>query len=314
MGDPEAHFDDAAARVLAPWLDCLGAPEADRGFRLRLREQFVHGHFATAGADPEPALRSALESVREQQARPEFKDALCAAFVSGKDLPAAAGAAPPRVRRVPSSARRQSWRLRLLVAGALAAAAALVLILRTPATVWELASEPVAVVVDGRPVTTELNALLAGARTLETGERALRLRFGDEVVIEVGARSRVDLSAWSDGADAARRALSIDHGALRVATGPAFDRDTMLLVASGPELEARVVGTAFGLDVYPEKGTCLCVTEGTVAAIDRVEPGKKSDVPAGHMRFTFKAGGAVAGDEPVEEHVGPVVDLARFWR
>ena len=216
----------------------------------------------------------------------------------------------PRAAVAPEPARRMSTRLRLVAgAGLLAAAAAVVLAVRSlggddagtspnlspdapseSAVAWAVDVESSAggsaealledVRLDGQRVESidALAARLETATTISVGAMSLRVRRGDDFVLDLGPGT--ELEFVTEGVAPAismanRRALLATSGSVRIATGPAFDAGVPLVIAT-PHVRASVVGTIFGVDV--EDGyTCVCCLEGEVRVSRAVTTTAASD-------------------------------------
>ncbi|MEO0661139.1 MAG: FecR domain-containing protein, partial [Planctomycetota bacterium] len=230
----------------------------------------------------------------------------------------------------PGPARAQRRRLQLVAGGGiLLAAAALLFTVVVPLgrragddapTTTTVASaawtvEPVAagdapmtgLLVDGEsrgPGTPALD----GWRRLEAGPDGLRIRRGEDYVLELGPRSVVEFSE-GDGAGVVR----LSEGELRVATGPAFEPGALVL--ESPHVRAEVTGTILGFDVG-EDYTCVCCLEGEVRTEPLLSGADARSIGGGSTRVVAAAlgGGHPFDTMPlVPHHAEPLRGLADYW-
>jgi hypothetical protein len=206
------------------------------------------------------------------------------------------------------------------VGSGLAAAAALLF--------WLLGAEPsveawridstaaslAGVVLDGRPVGASapesLAAQLSSTHELRTGEHPLRLRFGRLLLVEMDPDSVLDLSRMPRGTADGNLVLASNRGGFRLATGPDFPGRE--LVFDTPDLEASVVGTIFGIDVFPDKGSCVCCIESEVLVRSKKAERELQHVGRDRTGFVDIAGDAMSL-EIVPEHAGPLRQLRVEW-
>lgn len=162
--------------------------------------------------------------------------------------------------------------------------------------------------VDGRRVHSSegprLLDLVQTAHEIETHEAGLRLQLGDELVMELGPRTRVSQLSFP----AASSYAAFTHtGALRLTTGPGFQNRLRVMT---DDMETVVVGTTFGVDVESD-GTCLCCVAGTVKCDARDGRGL---VPteAGRMCYAYHSGRKPLCGEVVPVHAEPLEKLKAF--
>ena len=318
--EPEAELRDALDRVRVP------AARAD--FREELARAFVGGAAQDGregGEGDEQCLASLLDGFQPEPARAEFRQELLEQFLRGDQRKAR-----PQVRRsvrsarrraAPRSARKQSWRWRLLVGGGLAAAAALLLWFRSSheaGSDWSVQSDLSAhqdLMIDGKRPSASGPAALAKrlntARILETGQQGLNLRFGDLLYLEMGPESILDLSGMPADGDEGDLTLASSKGIFRLATGPDFGGGRRL-VFDTPDIEASVVGTIFGVDVYPEKGTCVCCIESEVLVRSNTPGQGEQRVLEDRTDFVDKNGQHQAIEMP-GSHAGPLRAMQVEW-
>jgi len=262
--------------------------------------------------DPQqdPDLERALELVQRPSARPEFRAALRERFLAG----AAEGGSherPPSdvaVRRVARAPRRSRL---VLLAGALAAAAAIVLTVflsRPRPAVWTVldGTSATSVVVDGRPIDAAnrvaLAAALVSAREVEVRGGALRLRVRDEALMELADGTR--LSQMQINA-AGPYHLRTDHGSLAVATTPAFGQRGMRILTE--DFAVSVTGTRFAVDV-DSHGSCLCCLSGTLDCTPATEK-TPTAISAGGRLFASRDRSPPDVGAAFAEHLRPVEQL-----
>lgn len=163
-------------------------------------------------------------------------------------------------------------------------------------------------IVDGRKIHssegTRLQDALQTAREIETFEAGLRLQLADEIVVELGPKTRVSQLSFPP---AQSYSAYTNTGSLRMTTGPGYANRMRVLTDT---LEMVVVGTTFGVDVE-EAGTCLCCTSGMVKCDARDGRGMLP-VEAGHMCFAFRSGQKPLWGDVARHHAEPLEKLASF--
>ena len=344
--------DGPPPAVVARALDTLGVPPARPDARAAARAAFLAGPALTAsplgllgdGVDrgdgegdegSSAAVRGARPTHRRRSAGRTDPDAADpdAADRDAADGDTAAGGArtgePTRRAVRPRAAGRRGdvvtpgpaawrrpWPRVLAAAVALAAAVLAVVLLRAPdARGWTAfaGASLAGVRVDGAAVTdpADLAARLADGGALET-VAPLRLTLGSELVVELGAATRLWLPAAPEAGDLE---LRLELGAVRLATGADFRATRALrrLAVRTAHLEAVAVGTVFGVDCDAAY-TCVCCLEGRVLTrrLDGApdgDPAETQEVAAGRTRLRFADGRALDLDL-VPDHRGPLVALA----
>jgi hypothetical protein len=286
---------------------------------------------AARAAEVPADLVRLLQHVQRPAARPEFRATLREAFLAGaaaagpvdartapeRTVPARtapvhtapARTAPARTAPVHTAPVRPRRHL-LLLAGALTAAAVIVLILqltRTRAPLWIIHGSSTAdsIVVDGIAMTLgdgeRLTRAISTARELEVHGGPLRLCVRDETWIELADGTRLSQMQF---AAAGPYRLRADRGSVRIATLPAFAGRGLRIVT--PDLDASVTGTAFAVDVNDEC-SCVCTLEGSVD----VQPDSQktaTPVTAGHRCLVYRDRdrGPVEWQSAFEQHLAPV--------
>lgn len=247
---------------------------------------------------PDPKLHRALTALERPPARPEFRAALRERFLAGAAHEVAPAAPAPRRRLA-------------LLAGALAAAAALVVTLfltRPRAAVWQVhaASTATAVLVDGIAFRLDdpapLVEALGTARELEVQGGTLRLGVRDEVWIELADDARLSQMKFAAAGPYQARA---ERGSLRVATLPAFGGRGMRVTTA--DFDLQVTGTVFGVDVS-DAGSCLCTLAGSVRCDPTGAPGA-GPVAEGRMCFVYRDGAAPLWGAAHARHLEPLRHL-----
>lgn len=270
----------------------------------------------SAGRGPEPRdreLERLLEFARRPAAAEGFRARLRGEFLSSTGTPI--GADPndetttPAPRRVQPRSRIFPFVWPLVVAASIAFLVFFVLS-RDANLRWRVIGVGGGgdYVVDGRRIhSSEMPRLLDAiqtAREIETFEAGLRLQLGDEIVVELGPKTRVSQLSFPP---AQSYSVYTNTGSLRMTTGPGYANRMRVLT---DDLEMVVVGTTFGVDVE-EKGTCLCCTAGTVKCDARDGRGMLP-VEAGHMCFAFHSGAKPMWGDVVKVHAEPLEKLASF--
>jgi len=281
--------EDALSPELEAQLNVCSSEAPRQAFVDDLRAGFTSGEFECAG-DP--------------GARGEFRDGLRDQFCEGDAAPRSAG------RRL------------ALVFGVAAGIAAVVFgvvvganKLSQPrgASSWSIASAASNVSeiqVDGAygKDVIELESMLASAQSITTGDTTVRLKYADLFVLELGEESTIDLTQLPVDGEGSY-ILTGEKGSLRLATGPGFPGHELIFRA--PDLEAGIIGTIFGVDIFPY-GTCLCCTEGLIGVRARTGTSNSVRVADDQRDFVDRTGGHDVG-VVMDAHAGPLRELAGFW-
>ena len=202
--------------------------------------------------------------------------------------------------------RTGRWPLRLVVT-ALATAAALLFLLRTP-------DAPRVELVETAPGflasadSGEVEAKVLAGRELATGTEAARLRLDGVALVELAPHTRLQIRTWESDGDG-EAVLELGSGGVRIVTGPGFAPRKLRVVT--PEAEVRVLGTEFGVDVIEKMGTCVCCTRGAVDVRSRIA-GDSSRVLEGGMALCFASGAAPMLGDVEAEHANVVTALRRY--
>lgn len=269
---------------------------------------------ARRAADVPADLRRALEHVERPSARPAFRADLKQRFLAGAIDSAVATSQPtsrPTPARSPSANAPAPRRHLLLLAGAMVAAAAVVLTLfltKVRAPLWRIhgSSTATQVIVDGiaidRADEARLVKAIGAARELEVHGGTLRLCVRDEAWLELADGTR--LSQMRFAATGAYE-LRTDTGSLGVATLPAFAGRGMRIHTA--DLALSVTGTVFAVDVDAET-TCLCTLEGSVMCEPAGGAGP-APVTAGRMCLAFRDRRPAEWMPAYEPHLRPLRDL-----
>lgn len=171
------------------------------------------------------------------------------------------------------------------------------------------------VLLDGEHPTSieELERGMIDAKQVVTGDMPLRVRHRNEFVLDLAPGTELDLAfELPDGDDedaGASRVLFASAGAVRIATGPGFDRSKPLVLRS-PHVRTEVVGTIFGVDIADDY-TCVCCLEGEV----RAKPCTGDSLLRIKSQSTgvlFASGKSMEGDL-VAGHRGPLEALVGYW-
>jgi len=164
-------------------------------------------------------------------------------------------------------------------------------------------------IVDGQRIhSSETGRLLDAVQTaheIETMDSGLRLQLNDDLVLELGPKTRVSSLSFPP---ANIYSIYANVGSVRVTTGPTFDGNRLRVLTD--DMETAVVGTTFGIDV--EKiGTCLCCVAGVVECDARDGRGMQP-TEAGKMRFAFHSGAKPMLGDAVSKHTEPLESLKSF--
>lgn len=331
--------------ALDAWSPVAGATSR----RDQLKEAFVGGEIRLTAPDPVDEselpgeIRAALDEWNPVTPSQALRSNVQAAFLGADGAarrPAATSTPGSRVQRAshgraerrrssaPAPARRLSTQLRLVVGGTLlAAAAAVVLLLKgglgssqptwsiDPTQVAQLGAAEVlaSLRVDGQRIDSldELDAALSGARRIET-DMTLRLRQGEEYVMELAEGTALDMAFADPTAPEGADVYFAESGSIRVATGPNYDPVEPLILHTA-HVRTQVVGTIYGIDVYPGS-SCVCCFEGVVATQMKNEDGVDFNVEAQQTRVVKEDLNRALGYPLVVNHRAPLEALDGYWR
>lgn len=139
---------------------------------------------------------------------------------------------------------------------------------------------------------------------IHTGNDRLRLGYGSEVFVEIGANSLVERVS-SEGTER----LCASEGSL-VFTSPSGDAPITFLIET-PDAIIQITANSVGVDMF-EGGTCVCVTEGEVVVTPRVGERESHTIKAGHSCFVRKDGAIQFAEGVSESHVAPIHEFKEF--
>ncbi len=293
-------------------------------------------------AQPDPALRKALQHWPRPEARSDFRERLRAEFlaapfearaseeVAAQDLGPAPQVAPrwgeglpvPEILTPALSPARRPW-FTLVSIGAIAAAALFLFRWQSP-TRWTVAasSEFTLARVDGKEFSPaqgeQLAAALKPGSVVEVEGGALDLLLDTRVALSLAAGSTLTLVAVPEPEVLASIWLDQQRGSLAVVTGPGFvDANLRILTPDG---EVRVVGTRFAIEVIAGMGTCVCCAEGIVSVFDRPlteglvpEAAPEHKLAGGEMIFVFSDHRPRESGPAIADHLAPLESLRQVW-
>jgi hypothetical protein len=243
--------------------------------------------------EPEDWLAQALEDAPVPAPGAGLRERTRARFLAGAASAAVGG-------------RKNRWPLRLVVT-ALATAAALLFLLRTP-------SAPRVELVETAPKflasasLAEIEGKVLEGRELETGDETARLRLDGVALVELAPRTRLQIRTWeADGSGEA--VLELSSGGVRIVTAPDFAPRRLRVITA--EAEVSIVGTEFGVDVIENMGTCVCCTHGAIDVRSRIA-GDSSRVLEGGMALCFASGAAPMLGEIERDQADVVTALRRY--
>lgn len=248
--------------------------------------------------DPELARRLAGEPA--PVADPAFRERMRRRFLEG------VATAP---ERTPRPAGTRAWRGYALAAAVVLALSGAWLWTRPRPAELTLLSADVTVRVGTheRAVTTGATLAWSAASRLATDQQAATFALDRRVVFELAPDTEVELLELAEPGAARTIELRLRSGSLRVATREGFAPSGMLVHA--PDCDVRIVGTEFGIDVFPGEATCVCCTEGVVEVELADGHATRLSVPAGGNAWC-PAGGAPAMTGPVKPmHATPIEAL-----
>lgn len=252
----------------------------------------------------DPALERALRDLPRPIAAADFRARSKAEFLAGT-----AESAP---RQVPTRTRAFPLVWPLVLAASVAFLLYFVMA-RDNESRWHVleARADGKYVVDELPVAAadvaRFTDLLQTARRIETGDAGLRMRLGDQLLLELGPDTTLSQLRFPAAGMFSFRA---DKGSVRVSTGPDFHGNSLRVYTD--HMESSVVGTTFGLDVE-SGGTCLCCIDGVVKCDAHDGAGVKP-VEAGGMCFAFPNQAAAKRGPAVGAHVEPLRALQEAAR
>lgn len=145
---------------------------------------------------------------------------------------------------------------------------------------------------------------IADWQEIHTGKDRLRLGYGSDVFVEIGANSLVERSP-SSGSEK----LTARKGSL-VFTAPEGEEPITFLIET-PDAAIQITANSVGVDVF-EGGTCVCVFEGEVLVTPRVGESESHSIGPGRSCFIKKDGVVLLGDGVEEPHVAPIRALEAF--
>ncbi len=193
------------------------------------------------------------------------------------------------------------------------------------------------VLVDGAVMDSiaALEMSLGTAKLIEVGELAdrvgdpdqgslgggIRIQRMDEYVLDLASgtalelqhkESESELRAASGGEIGdARTVLFARSGAVRVATGPGFDRENPLVLRT-PHVRTQVMGTIYGVDIG-EGYTCVCCLSGSVIADPCQGEFPALTVPRMATRVLLASGERPQASPLHGGHRGPLDALEGYW-
>ena len=243
--------------------------------------------------EPEDWLAQALEDAPVRAPSAALREKARASFLGSGASSSAGG-------------RTSRWPLRLVVT-ALASAAALLFLLRTPgAPRVELVETAPASLASASPAEVEAKVLTGSE--LSTGAEAARLRLDGVALLELAPQTRLQIRTW-DAEGGGEAVLELHGGGVRIVTAPDFAPRKLRVVT--PDAEVSVIGTEFGVDVIENMGTCVCCTHGAVDVRSRIA-GNSSRVLEGGMALCFSSGAAPMLGDVEAEHANVVTALRRY--
>lgn len=168
----------------------------------------------------------------------------------------------------------------------------------------------------------------------------IRIRYGDEFVLDLASGTSLELRYSESGAADSRSGSSAESsaessagsiggpnsesggrqagkvlfasaGAVRVATGPGFDRRRPLVLRT-PHVRTEVVGTIYGVDIG-DGYTCVCCLEGSVIADPCHGRFPALTVPPLATRVLLASGERPQASPLYGGHRGPLDALEGYW-
>lgn len=245
------------------------------------------------GLEPEDWLAQALEEAPVREPSAALREKARRSFL-GSDASSASGG------------RASRWPLRLVVT-ALATAAALLFLLRTPevSRVELVETAPKAL---ASASAAEVEAKVLTGSELATGAETARVRLDGVALVELAPQTRLQIHTW-DARGGGEAVLELHGGGVRIVTAPDFAPRKLRVVTL--DAEVSVIGTEFGVDVIENTGTCVCCTHGAVDVRSRIA-GSSSRVLEGGMALCFSSGAAPMLGDVEADHANVVTALRRY--
>lgn len=250
--DFDSSFDHELPRDLRDALDSMNTPDPRPEFRSKLRGDFVAGEIQSSDTMVEAALDEWTAPVASDAFRARCREAF---------LTAASPAAATVTQRSP-------LRRFLPLAAAAVAAALIVPELFGRAGDWEQL-EGGSLAVDGRTVSdagpTRAIVRSGSCSVKEGGERVL-LCYRKRFLIEADPGAKFTYLEPRDSTIGL--SLSLASGGLRVSSK---SKTNLGVEIRTPDAVVVMRGEAIGLDVFDDRGTCICCLDGDVEVDPVVE-------------------------------------------
>lgn len=245
------------------------------------------------GLEPEDWLAQALEEAPVREPSAALRARTRESFLGSGASSSAGG-------------RASRWPLRLVVT-ALATAAALLFLLRTPevSRVELVETAPTSL---ASADAAEVRAKVLTGSELVTGAESARVRLDGVALVELAPQTRLQIHTW-DAEGGGEALLELHGGGVRIVTAPDFAPRKLRVVTL--DAEVSVIGTEFGVDVIENTGTCVCCTHGAVDVRSRIA-GNSSRVLEGGMALCFSSGAAPMLGDVEAEHANVVTALRRY--
>ena len=279
---PELSPSEAAE--LEEALRAVPVPPAPGAFREALGRDFASGKLGqkapdsgSPAASPVRTGTALIEDLLQKTAPPaparaEHRAELRRRFVAGDLQPSGVLPAGPVPLR-PEAARGSRPNLRLVL-GTLAAAAALLVVTQlftSDGRAWRglEADGQGPVVVDGRSLEprdlSQLGPAFAEAQRFESGENALDLAWGEDLVLHI--RPGTELERMPEDDEGGLR-LALRQGEVYLKSREDYDGPAVRIETD--ELVMRMTGTTVGV-LHSDSHSCVCVAHGEVEVLDRRE-------------------------------------------
>ena len=129
--------------------------------------------------------------------------------------------------------------------------------------------------------SSEVQVPLSVGGQWATQATAVVLQLDSELVIELGPQSKLRVLEMYDELGAGQTKLELIAGSLHVATSRTFAPRRLSVLA--PQCEVEVVGTEFGIDIFPGLATCICCNEGQISV--HSSSGPAHAIVAGEMAW-----------------------------
>lgn len=144
---------------------------------------------------------------------------------------------------------------------------------------------------------------IADWQEIHTSQDRLRLGYGNDVFVEIGASSLVQRT------NVGGERLNAKEGSL-VFTASEGEQQITFLIET-PDAVVQISSNSVGVDVYDE-GTCVCVLSGEVIVTPRIGESESVSIGPGRACFIQRDGTLRIMEGLQESHSSPIEELRKF--